>query len=94
VVFGNMHFQRKQMLANYESAGEGPLATVVSALELSGSKTQVFSIWTATDAELSDLQADVSRWRIPSLAVLRGTVLGAVDFSRYFPTEHSTMAAT
>jgi hypothetical protein len=94
VVFGNMHFQRKQMLANYESAGEGPLATVVSALELSGSRTKVFSIWTATDAELSDLQTDVSTWRIPSLAVFRGTVLGAADFTRYFPTEYSPMAAT
>jgi len=94
VVFGNMHFQRQQMLANYESAGEGPLATLVSALELSGSRTKVFSIWTATDAELSDLQSDVSTWRVPSLAVLRGTVLGAADFSRYFPTEYSPMAAT
>ena len=94
VVFGNMHFQRKQMLANYESAGEGPLATVVSALELSGSRTKVFSIWAATNAELSDLQPDVSTWRVPSLAVLRGTVLGAADFSRYYPPEYSPMAAT
>jgi hypothetical protein len=94
VVFGNMHFQRKQMLANYGSAGEGPLATVVSALELSGSRTKVFSIWTATDAELSDLQPDVSTWRVPSFAVLGGTVLGAADFSQYFPTEYSPMAAT
>ena len=94
VVFGNMHFQRKQMLANYETAGEGPLATVVSALELSGSRTRVFSIWTATDADLSDLQPDVSTWRIPSLAVLRGTVLGAADFSRYFPPDYSPMAST
>jgi hypothetical protein len=94
VVFGNMHFQRKQMLANYESAGEGPLATVVSALELSGSRTKVFSIWSTTNAELSDLQPDVSTWRVPSLAVLRGTVLGAADFSRYYPPEYSPMAAT
>ena len=94
VVFGSMHFQRKQMLANYESAGEGPLATVVSALELSGSRTKVFSIWAATNAELSDLQPDVSTWRVPSLAVLRGTVLGAADFSRYYPPEYSPMAAT
>jgi hypothetical protein len=94
VVFGSMHFQRKQMLANYESAGEGPLATVVSALELSGSRTKVFSIWTATNTNLSDLQPDISTWRIPSLAVLRGTVLGAADFSRYVPTENNPMVAT
>jgi hypothetical protein len=94
VVFGSMHFQRKQMLANYESAGEGPVATVVSALELSGSSTKVYSIWTATVTDLSDLQPDVSTWRVPSLAVLRGTVLGAADFSRYVPSENNPMAAT
>jgi len=94
VVFGNMHLQRKNMPANYESAGEGPLATVVSALELSGSRTKVFSIWTATDADLSDIQADVTTWRVPSLAILRGTVLGAADFSKYFPPAYSSMAAT
>jgi hypothetical protein len=27
-------------------------------------------------------------------AILRGTVLGATDFSRYFPIEYSPMAAT
>jgi hypothetical protein len=86
VVFGNMHFQRKQLLANYESAGEGLLATVVSALEQSGSKTKVFSIWTATDADLSDIQSDVSAWRVPSLAVVRGTLLGAADFNQYVPS--------
>ena len=94
VVFGSMHFQRKQMLANYESAGEGPLATVVSALELSGSRTKVFSVWTATGTDLSDLQPEVSTWRVPSLVVLRGTVLGAADFSRYVPTESNPMAST
>src|SRR5262249_44744295 len=86
LVFGNMHFQRKQLAANYEAAGDGPLATVVSALELSGSKTRVFSIWTNTDAELSDIQPDVSTWRVPSLAVVQGTVLGAAEFTRYFPS--------
>jgi hypothetical protein len=94
IVFGNMHLQRKQMLANYDSAGDGPLATVVSALEESGSRKRVFSIWTATDAELSDLQSDVATWPIPSLAILRGTVLGAADFSKYFPSQYSAMSAT
>src|SRR5215468_4774103 len=43
LVFGNMHFQRKNLLANYESAGDGVVATVVSALEQAGRKTNVFS---------------------------------------------------
>jgi hypothetical protein len=80
-----MHFQRKNLLANYESAGDGVVATVVSALEQAGSKTKVFSLWTATDSELSDIQADVAKWDAPSLAMLRGTVLGAADFTQYYP---------
>jgi hypothetical protein len=85
LVFGNMHFQRKNLLANYESAADGVVATVVSALELGGSKTNVFSIWTATDAELSDLQPDISAWHTPSLAMVHDTVLGAADFTKYYP---------
>jgi hypothetical protein len=87
VIFGNMHFQRKQLLANYESAATGPVATVVSALEQSGSRTRVFSVWTSTDdADLASLQPDVSTWPIPALAMLRGTLLGAADFARYYPS--------
>ncbi len=81
VVFGNMHFQRRNLLANYET--DGYAATVVSLLEKSG--TKVFSIWTATDAELADLQSSVATWPGPSLALVRGTVLGAADFTKYYP---------
>jgi hypothetical protein len=91
VVFGNMHFQRKNLLANYESAGDGVVATVVSALEQAGSKTRVFSLWTATESELSDIQADVAKWDAPSLAMLRGTVLGAADFHEVLPLSDTTI---
>jgi len=92
-VFGNMHFQRRQMLANYVAVSDGPAATIVSVLEQSGA-TKVFSIWTATDTDLRDLQPNVATWSIPSLANLRGTVLGAVDFSTYYPSTQFPLATT
>ena len=71
VVFGQMHFQRKNSVANFTSAG--PAATIVSLLEEAGDTT-VFVVWTlASDRR----PADVSGWRYPSLAVIRGTALGA-----------------
>jgi hypothetical protein len=82
LTYGQMHFQRKNLVANYES--EGLAATIVSRLE-SRTGTKVFTIWTSTD--LAKLQADVARWPVPSIAIIRGTVLGAVDFTFYYPSE-------
>ena len=47
--------------------------------------TKVFAIWTSTD--LAKLQPDVARWPVPSIAIVRGTVLGAADFTFYYPSE-------
>jgi hypothetical protein len=70
VVFGQMHFQRKNAVANFTS--DGPAATIVSLLEEAGD-TRVFVIWSLS----SDRRpAEVSGWRYPNLAVIRGTVLG------------------
>jgi hypothetical protein len=79
VVYGGMHLQRKNLLANYES--EGPAETLVSRLE-STTGTRAFSIWAAT--KLETRQPDVASWRAPALTVVRGTVLGAADFADYY----------
>jgi hypothetical protein len=76
LVFGQMHFQRKNAAANFTS--EGPAASIVSLLE-NIPNTQVFTIWWATGLE--KLQPDVATWPVPSLALVRGTVLGAADFT-------------
>lgn len=81
--YGDMHFQRKNMIANYES--EGPAETIVSRLE-SKWGAKVFTIFTASTALVKGL-ADVASWPAPSLAVVRGTVLGALDFTFYYPSE-------
>jgi hypothetical protein len=46
---------------------------------------RVFTIWTSRD--IATLQANVASWPVPSVAVVRGTLLGAADFTFYYPSE-------
>ena len=81
LTYGQTHFQRKNISANYES--EGPAETIVSRLENKwGAK--VFTIFTA---DVSSIQPDAASWPSPRLALIRGTVLGAADFTAYYPSE-------
>jgi hypothetical protein len=80
VVYGQMHFQRAQLLSNYDMSS-ALAQTIVSLLERDG-PTKVFTIWPTSEAE--HLQADVSRWPVPSVALIRGTVLGAADFTEFY----------
>jgi hypothetical protein len=86
LLYGQMHFQRKNIAANYES--EAPAETIVSRLENKwGAK--VFTIFTA---DVSALQPDAASWPSPSLAIIRGTVLGATDFIAYAPSKMGRFA--
>jgi len=62
--------------------------TIVSLLER-GNATRVFTIASPisspTASHLETLQADVLSWPAPSIVVLRKTVLGAADFTFYYP---------
>ena len=55
--------------------------SIVTILERA--QTRVFTIWTNAAFELSSAQADVQQWPVPSLASVRGTVLGRVGFASY-----------
>jgi hypothetical protein len=77
-----MHYQRKQMVANYES--EGDAQTIVSRLE-NLHHASVFTIWTSRVVPM--LQPNAASWPAPSVALVRGTVLGAADFTAYYPSE-------
>jgi hypothetical protein len=80
VVYGSGHFHRGNIARNYE-----PEATIVSLLERAPA-IKVFSVWTTErDKDLQTLQSDTASWPMPSLAILRGTVLGAADFTFYWP---------
>jgi hypothetical protein len=88
VVYGAMHLQRRNLLFNYEPLESG-WPTIVSLLE-SAEATKVFTIW--VNANLAKLQADVASWGKPSIAIIRGTVLGAADFTFYYPWDVERMA--
>ncbi len=90
VVYGQMHTQRKQLASNYNMS-VWQSQTLVSLLERDGAK--VFSIWTlfegegifASSAFPKAIPAGVKAWSTPSLALARGSDLGATDFATFFP---------
>ena len=80
VVYGQGHLQRRQIVANYDMS-TWQAQTVVSLLERDHD-ARIFNIWTLVDRDV-ELPEGVMSWRVPSLAVLRGTTLGARDFGLY-----------
>jgi hypothetical protein len=83
IVYGLMHFQRRNERANYETAD-----WLTGLIERDGA-TRLFTVWTVGNAhtDLRSLQPDVSSWSTPSLALLRGTTLGAMDFASFFTSD-------
>jgi len=75
-----MHLLRKAPLVNPKSPQS---RLVVEQLENAGVK--VFTNWTNTHTDMDSLQADIRTWPKPSLTVFRGTVLGAADFTFFYP---------
>jgi hypothetical protein len=73
--------QRKSIFTNYEM-DDWRAQTPVSLIE-SATPHRIFTIWQASD-NLASLQRDVQSWPIPSLALVRGTGLGRLDFADHF----------
>jgi hypothetical protein len=86
LIYGSGHLQRKQLLSNFEM-DTWQAQTLVSLLERSG-PGRVFVI--LPHSRLADMQPNAALWPAPSLAVIRGTVLGAVDVARYWADSPST----
>jgi hypothetical protein len=80
VIYGQGHLQRRQIMSNYDMT-TWQAQTVVSLLERDHG-AHVFNIWTLVDKNV-ELPAGITSWRVPSLATLRGTTLGARDFGLY-----------
>ena len=83
LIFGALHLQRKNISANYEPLDGAE--TVISILDGTGAK--IFTIRTPTEPEPSALQAELSSWPVPSLALLRGTRLGTRDAAMFWSTD-------
>jgi hypothetical protein len=81
VVYGHLHFPRKEMLSNYDMSN-WQAQTMTSLLE-SVPGTKVFAIWAEGGDEIVKLQPGIASWPRLSLTRIRGTVLGAADFTLF-----------
>jgi hypothetical protein len=79
VVYGQGHLLRQQIATNYDMSA-WQAQTVVSLLERDHA-ARVFNIWTLNRSV--ELPERTESWRVPSLALVRGTILGANDFAVY-----------
>ena len=82
LVYGQLHFQRLNVMSNLDMQ-DWRMQTIVSLLERA-TPTKVFTVWNVDD-ELAAVQPDVASWRAPSLAILRGTTVGAADTRMFVP---------
>ena len=78
VVYGEGHLQRRNQAANYTT--EGLAATVGSGID-AAAPGQLFTLWWLTD-RMAPPQ-ETSSWAAPSAALVRGTTLGALDFTAF-----------
>ena len=83
VVYGNLHFLRREILSNYDMT-DWQAQTIVSLLEAGGHK--VFVIF-ADGAGVRSLQPDATSWPHLSVTLVKGTALGAADFAAFNPVE-------
>jgi hypothetical protein len=82
VVYGSMHFQRRQIMSNYDMS-DWRTQTIVSLIERS-TPARVFTIW-GIDEDLLGVAPELATWQAPAVAVPRGTALGAADFAVLVP---------
>jgi hypothetical protein len=77
VIYGRAHFQRQNERTNFETAD-----FLAGMLDRAGAS--LFTIWTTVGAaELATLPNEIASWRVPSLALLKGTDLGSLDYQAY-----------
>jgi hypothetical protein len=82
VVYGHQHFPRKEILTNYDMSNWQ--AQTMTSLVESRPGARVFVILAEGTPEVMKLQPDMAAWRPLSLALVRGTVLGAADFTVFY----------
>jgi len=82
IVYGQLHFQRKNVMSNLDMS-DWRMQTIVSLIERA-TPARVFTIWQFDDA-LAAIQSDIASWPRPSFAAVRGTRLGAADITALLP---------
>ena len=85
LIYGNQHFPRFEVLANYDPA-DWQYQTLTGFIEKDGGR--VFVIFAEGLALRSGrFQPDTKAWPAYAIAHVRGTVLGVADFGEFYPTE-------
>ena len=79
VVYGPAHFPRKEVLTNYDMSNWQAQTLMTSLLEAAGIRP--FVILADAGKGAVELQPDIASWPAMSLTLVRGTVLGAADFT-------------
>ena len=79
IVWANGHLMRQEILTNYDMTN-WQSQTIVSLIEAPGG-TPVFTV--RAEGSLTKWQADTASWKPMSLTLVRGTALGAADFSEF-----------
>jgi hypothetical protein len=79
VVYANGHLMRQEILTNYDMTS-WQSQTIVSLIEAPGG-TPVFTV--RAEGSLTEWQPDTAAWKPMSLTIVRGTVIGAADFSEF-----------
>jgi len=79
IVWANGHLMRQEILTNYDMTS-WQSQTIVSLIEAPGG-TRVFTV--RVEGSLTKWQADTAAWKPMSLTAVRGTALGAADFSEF-----------
>jgi len=77
IVWANGHLLREEILTNYDMTS-WQSQTIVHLIEAPGG-TPVFTV--RATGSLTQWQPDTASWKPMTLTLVRGTVLGAVDFS-------------
>jgi hypothetical protein len=82
IVYGHLHYQRRQMATNF-FMDDWRTQTIVSLIERAG-PARVFTVWTLED-QLTGAFPEAKSWPRPAFAAVRGTSLGRLDIARLFP---------
>ena len=82
LVYGQLHFQRLNVMSNLDMQ-DWRMQTIVSLLE-HATPVRTFTVWNVDDA-LAGIQPDIASWRAPTLAIIKGTTIGAADAAEFVP---------
>ena len=82
LVYGQLHFQRLNVMSNLDMQ-DWRMQTIVSLLE-HATPVRTFTVWNVDDA-LAGIQPDIASWHAPSLAIIKGTTIGAADAAVFVP---------